>query len=162
MHTDQTGVEDRIHSSYEEAVDDRNRKTGSTYRFRYDGRHSGSRGGRESTSPKPPTASTRGSCGPTTATATAPMCTESPRQLNRGANAVAEVAGAIKAAAKRIATRVEAVAEGVTAPGPIRTSAFRLHLQTETATISTARTSQSVLPTRTGRRRRRWSRLLTL
>jgi hypothetical protein len=41
-----------------------------------------------------------------------------------------------------------AVAEGVTAPRPIRTSAFRPHPQTSTATMSTARTSQSVHLTR--------------
>jgi hypothetical protein len=63
---------------------------------------------------------------------------------------VADVAGAIKAAAKRIATRAEAVMEGVTAPRHIRTSAFRLRPQTWIVTMSKARTSQFVLLTRMG------------
>jgi hypothetical protein len=44
MHTDQTTVEDRIHSFYEEAVDGRSRKVSGTYKFHYDGRHSGKPG----------------------------------------------------------------------------------------------------------------------
>jgi hypothetical protein len=75
MHTDQTRVEDRIHSSTRRllmtAVERRARPIGSATTA--DTR--ASRGGRQSTSPKPPTASTRGSCGPTCVTATAPMCT---------------------------------------------------------------------------------------
>jgi hypothetical protein len=52
------------------------------------------------------------------------------RQLNRGANAVADVAGAIKAAAKRIRNQGGGGGGGgggAIAPRPIRTSAFRLH-----------------------------------
>jgi hypothetical protein len=44
MHTDQSRVEDRIHSSYEEAVDRRSRRSSLTYKFHYDGRHSGKSG----------------------------------------------------------------------------------------------------------------------
>ena len=41
MHTDQTRVEDRIHSSYERGCYDRSRKVSGIFKFHYDGRHSG-------------------------------------------------------------------------------------------------------------------------
>jgi hypothetical protein len=44
MHTDQTSREDGIHSSYEGAVDNRSGKRDGIYRFFYDGRHPGKSG----------------------------------------------------------------------------------------------------------------------
>lgn len=103
MHTDQTRVEDRIHSSYEEAVDDRTRKRGGAYKFHYDGRHSGKPGRKAKHVARAShrlykrlvRAYNRNGYGPYVHRLTR-------RQLDRGANAVADVAGAIKAAAKRI------------------------------------------------------------
>jgi hypothetical protein len=152
MHTDQTRVEDRIHSSYEEAVDDRSRKRGSTYKFNYDRRHSGKPGRKAMHAARAShrlykrlvRAYNRNGYSPFVHRLTR-------RQLNRGANAVADVAGAIKAGAKRIRNQgAGGGGGGVTALRPIRTSVFRLHRQTSIATMSTARTSQSVLRTHMG------------
>jgi hypothetical protein len=152
MHTDQTRVEDRIHSSYEEAVDDRSRKVSRIYRFRYDGRHPGEPGRKAKHVARAShrlykrlvRAYNRNVYSKYVHRLTG-------RQLNRGANAVSDVAGAIKAAAKRIRNQGGGGGGGGGNCSPaIRTSAFRPHPQTWTATMSTARTSQSVLLTRMG------------
>ncbi len=103
MHTDQTNREDPIHSSYEEAVDSRSGRRDGIYKFHFDGRDPGKPGGKAkhvaSVSHRYYTrlvrSYDRNGYSPRVRRITK-------RQLNRGANSVADVAASIKAASKRI------------------------------------------------------------
>ena len=103
MHTDQTSREEGIHSSYEATVDCRSGKRDTTYRFHYDGRHSGKPGAKAkhvaAQAHKAYTALVRAYSRNGYSTKVHRITR---RQLSRAANAVADVAAAIKAAAKRL------------------------------------------------------------
>ena len=103
MHTDQTNREERIHSPYERAVDTRSSKRDRTYRFHYDGRDSGKPRAKAKHVAAVSHRSYKGlvrSYDRNNYSRRVHHITR--RQLNRGANAAADVAAAIKAASKRI------------------------------------------------------------
>ena len=103
LHTDQTSREDGIHSSYEHAVDTRSGKRDRTYRFHYDGRDSGKPGSKAKHVAATAHRFYKGLVRSYDRNGYSPRVHRiTKRQLNRGANAVADVAAAIKAAAKRL------------------------------------------------------------
>jgi hypothetical protein len=103
MHTDQTSREEGIHSSYEGAVDNRSGKGDGIYRFFYDGRHPGKPGKKAKHVAAASHRSYRGLVRTYDRNGYSPCVHKiTKRQLNRAANAVADVAGAIKAASKSL------------------------------------------------------------
>ncbi|HZJ50434.1 MAG TPA: hypothetical protein VFF07_06175 [Actinomycetota bacterium] len=103
MHTDSTSRENRVHSSYERAVDKRSGKGDGIYHFFYDGRHPGKPGSKAKHVAAASHRSYRGLVRTYDRKGYSPFVHKiTKRQLNRAANAVADLAGTIKAASKSL------------------------------------------------------------
>ena len=146
LHTDQTSREDGIHSSYEHAVDTRSGKRDRTFRFHYDGRHSGKPGSKAKHVAAASHRFYKGLGRSYGRNGYSHGSTESPS----GSSTVVRTPWPISQPRSRLQPSVSAMAvvvtEAPTAPPRIRTFAFPLRHPISIAPISATRTSGNETP----------------